>query len=244
MHECHKLSVVVDCPFEPWPITETGDSLQPWSTLKQGVDFCDRAVVADAGYASLASLGSSAYLSNGLNHPTDRSSNSALFAASSGEAYVDVACASPAPAEDALLRSGDKAARPDELGSRRERNNSPAHSDSKIVGSWTQQYSCDIPSRGKMFSRPESLRRHKKVHSRLREHPCILPGCDKCFPRIDNLRNHYLTHVQREGRKGRNKRYTLEELQNTLGDELTAQLREKLDRYHTKKKGKRERAKG
>lgn len=154
MPECHEFSTVVDHPFEPWPITDNVDSLQPRSTLEQGVHFCNRTVVAVAEYASLASLGSSTNLSNGVNHLTEGSSNSALLAAGSGEVNVEGAYASLELAEDASLRSGgDKTARPDQQGSRCDRIDSPAHSDSKIVGSWRQQHSCHRWSRGKMSLR-------------------------------------------------------------------------------------------
>jgi hypothetical protein len=68
----------------------------------------------------------------------------------------------------------------------------------------------------KRFQRPEHLRRHvRTVHGNGRLDYCKV--CNRPFSRGDNLRDHYWTHVQREGRIGKNNKMSIPELKAILG---------------------------
>lgn len=110
--------------------------------------------------------------------------------------------------------------------------------DPRMVGSWTPVHVCHILSCGRVFVCPEHLRRHvKSKHSQEKEHRCVVPECKMSFARSDNLRSHYWTHLQRGGRVGKNKKFTLAELGNILGQNektLIRRLRKKLKQHHVK----------
>ena len=82
---------------------------------------------------------------------------------------------------------------------------------------------------GKLFRRKEHLTRHMKtasVHNERGYGPCAVFGCGKSSSCRDNLQDHYWTHLHKNGRSGRNKKLSLEELRNILcPDEETLYLR-------------------
>jgi hypothetical protein len=88
----------------------------------------------------------------------------------------------------------------------------------------------------KRFGRPEHLRRHiNTVHGNERCHPCKV--CSKKFSRGDNLQEHYLTHLERGGRAGNNKKISLATLETILGQKerpLLKRLKTKLDMQRAK----------
>jgi len=95
------------------------------------------------------------------------------------------------------------------------------------------------------FVRPEHLRRHvRSKHTDVKDYRCIVPGCGtSAFSRGDNLRDHYWTHLQRGGRAGKNKKYTLQELKGFLGPKerkLIRKLKHKLQQHLAKEKLKKE----
>lgn len=114
---------------------------------------------------------------------------------------------------------------------------------SAIQQSITRGYSCHFLDCTTAFVRPEHLRRHiRSKHNPTKDYPCVIPGCNTYFSRGDNLRDHYWTHLQRGGRNGKNKKYTLAELRVILSKEkkLLKRLREKLRKYQLKEQKKRE----
>lgn len=114
-----------------------------------------------------------------------------------------------------------------------------------IQQSETRGYLCNSSGCSSAFVRPEHLRRHiKSKHSGEKEYLCVIPGCStSAFSRGDNLRDHYWTHLQRGGRSGKNRKYTLQELRAILGPKekpLIRRLREKLRQHHEKERLKKE----
>lgn len=77
---------------------------------------------------------------------------------------------------------------------------------------------------GQKFARIEHLRRHIKTVHGDRSIPCRVPGCSKSFSRLDNLYDHYCTHID-VGNPGRNRRLSLEELEEILGSQDRAIFR-------------------
>ena len=79
----------------------------------------------------------------------------------------------------------------------------------------------------KDFLRPEHLNRHMlTVHGEHKEWICKLPGCQRCFSRADNLSDHYWTHLDKGDGRGRNVKWSLEELKSLLPpDEVGACIR-------------------
>jgi hypothetical protein len=114
-----------------------------------------------------------------------------------------------------------------------------------VIQSETRGYACNIPGCTTAFVRPEHLRRHvRSKHTDFKDYRCIVPGCGtSAFSRGDNLRDHYWTHIQRGGRAGKNKKYTLQELKAFLGPKerkLIRKLKHKLQQHLAKEKLKKE----
>ncbi|KAH6644723.1 hypothetical protein C7974DRAFT_26813 [Boeremia exigua] len=114
-----------------------------------------------------------------------------------------------------------------------------------IQHSVTRGYVCAEPGCKGSFVRPEHLRRHfRSKHSPERQFKCKVPECKTSeFSRGDNLRDHYWTHLHRGGRKGKNRKYSLEELKEILGPKekkLIRRLRDKLRQHHEKEKLKKQ----
>lgn len=114
-----------------------------------------------------------------------------------------------------------------------------------VIQSETRGYACNIPGCTTAFVRPEHLRRHvRSKHSDVKDYRCIIPVCTTSpFSRGDNLRDHYWTHLQRGGRAGKNRKYTLQELKEMLGPKerkLIRKLRQKLQQHMAKEKLKKE----
>lgn len=114
-----------------------------------------------------------------------------------------------------------------------------------IQQSETRGHLCNIPGCKRAFVRPEHLRRHvRSKHLAERIFPCKIPDCMTAkFTRGDNLRDHYWTHLDRGGRAGKNKKYTLLELREFLGPKekkLVRRLREKLRQHLEKEKLKKQ----
>jgi hypothetical protein len=80
---------------------------------------------------------------------------------------------------------------------------------------------------GKVFKRPEHLKRHVRTHDKLVDAICDV--CLKKFGRNDNCIAHYETHIRKPGKKaGRNTKYTLREVLDHIHDKKTAEkLRQK-----------------
>lgn len=114
-----------------------------------------------------------------------------------------------------------------------------------IQQSETRGYVCNIPGCTTAFVRPEHLRRHiRSKHNDVKDYHCVVPECNTFFSRGDNLRDHYWTHLQRGGRNGKNRKFTLAELKVVLGPKekkLVKRLREKLRQHHEKEKLKKQR---
>ena len=110
----------------------------------------------------------------------------------------------------------------------------------------TRGYVCNEPHCDGSFVRPEHLRRHvKSKHIPHRDFPCAIPGCTTRFSRGDNLRDHYWTHLQRGGRAGKNKKYTLAQLREMLGPKekkIIRKLRQKHRNHMDKERLKKQRA--
>jgi hypothetical protein len=114
-----------------------------------------------------------------------------------------------------------------------------------VIQSETRGYACNMPGCTTAFVRPEHLRRHvRSKHSDVKDYRCIVPGCGTSpFSRGDNLRDHYWTHLQRGGRAGKNKKYTMQELKDILGPrerKLIRKLKQKLQHHLAKEKLKKE----
>ena len=114
-----------------------------------------------------------------------------------------------------------------------------------VIQSETRGYGCNMPGCTTAFVRPEHLRRHvRSKHTDVKDYRCIVPGCaTSAFSRGDNLRDHYWTHLQRGGRAGKNKKYTLQELKGFLGPKerkLIRKLKHKLQQHLAKEKLKKE----
>jgi hypothetical protein len=97
-----------------------------------------------------------------------------------------------------------------------------------------------VCSCGRSFGRPEHRRRHfRTVHEGERDYYCKVPDCRKAFTRGDNLRDHYWTHVNRGGRKGKNTKFSLNELKEILvgprDRKVLGKMKEKL-RNHMREK--------
>lgn len=120
-----------------------------------------------------------------------------------------------------------------------------SHLDTRVTRLWMRKHLCTIQSCGSTFVRPEHLRRHVSTkHAPDKEHCCKVPGCKIRFSRSDNLRYHYWTHLQREGRAGKNKKFTLAKLESILGpkqEKLVQHLGEQLKRHKAKAKTKKAR---
>lgn len=115
-----------------------------------------------------------------------------------------------------------------------------------IQQSEARNHKCTFPGCTSSFVRPEHHRRHvKSKHVPERLFPCQIEGCKtKAFSRGDNLRDHYWTHLDRGGRIGKNKKFTLQELKETLGPKekkLIRRLREKQRQHEAKERLKRQR---
>lgn len=114
-----------------------------------------------------------------------------------------------------------------------------------VIQSETRGYVCNVPGCKTSFVRPEHLRRHvRSKHSEVKDYRCIVPGCTTSpFSRGDNLRDHYWTHLQRGGRAGKNRKYTIQELKDILGPrerKLIRKLKQKLQQHLAKEKLKKE----
>ncbi|OAL07186.1 hypothetical protein IQ06DRAFT_8433 [Phaeosphaeriaceae sp. SRC1lsM3a] len=98
------------------------------------------------------------------------------------------------------------------------------------VKPYLPSYKCHCDRR---FVRPEHFRRHlRTVHGDQRDYHCKV--CRRAFSRSDNLKDHYWTHVKRGGRRGKNKKYSIEELRAILGSKekaLIRKLKAKLERH-------------
>lgn len=116
--------------------------------------------------------------------------------------------------------------------------------DSQEARHYVCHFSGTSESKGRIchqrFQRPEHLRRHQNsVHSGKKPFGCQIPGCRTKFNRGDNLREHYWTHLQRGGRKGKNDKYSFQELRAMLGPKdkkLVRRLKEKLIKYRSEQK--------
>ncbi|KAF2997880.1 hypothetical protein E8E13_003659 [Curvularia kusanoi] len=105
-------------------------------------------------------------------------------------------------------------------------------------------YLCEVPGCDGSFLRPEHLRRHvKSKHCEKRPYACKISGCSTLFSRGDNLRDHYWTHLDRGGRKGKNRKFTFAELKELLGPKerkLIRRLRQKQRQHEEKEKAKKQ----
>ncbi|KAF2120252.1 hypothetical protein BDV96DRAFT_628749 [Lophiotrema nucula] len=71
---------------------------------------------------------------------------------------------------------------------------------------------------GKVFKRPEHLKRHEYTHSGEQNFPCKI--CPRTFSRNDNCLAHYGTHLRMPGKKdGRNPKFTIREIEEMLAGE-------------------------
>lgn len=105
-------------------------------------------------------------------------------------------------------------------------------------------YLCKVPGCDSSFLRPEHLRRYvKSKHCETRPYTCKISGCSTPFSRGDNLRDHYWTHLDRGGRKGKNRKFAFAELKELLGPKekkLIRRLRQKQRQHEEKEKLKRQ----
>ena len=105
-------------------------------------------------------------------------------------------------------------------------------------------YLCEVPGCDSSFLRPEHLRRHvKSKHCETRPYICKISGCSTPFSRGDNLRDHYWTHLDRGGRKGKNRKFAFAELKELLGPKekkLIRRLRQKQRQHEEKEKLKKQ----
>jgi hypothetical protein len=106
---------------------------------------------------------------------------------------------------------------------------------STLVHSPAKRCYCIDPRTGtlctRQFARPEHLKRHVKTHDGKREFSCNM--CPKQFNRHDNLQAHMLTHLRLPGRKGRNPKMSLAQIEKehcsdpVTGPKLMAKMRQK-----------------
>lgn len=122
---------------------------------------------------------------------------------------------------------------PPKGGRRRKRSPRPRY------GSLRRPFKCQFSARTKnttcekSFSCRGHLERHISSKHDDWQMECKIPGCMKRCSRIDNLRDHYWTHVD-AGRRGRNSKYSMEELEAILGPHEVRNLRDRLTRATSK----------